>query len=154
MKQLCTLIFCCVRLLLILLRPGGVKALMAENLMLRQQLIIANRNRKRSPNLKFWERLILIFFTGLMHPHRLLKSAIIVKPSTLLKLHKTLVKRKYRLLFSNKTKRKPGPKGPNQELINLIIEMKQRNPRFGYRCIAMQVHNVFGIDIDKDVVRR
>ena len=63
MKQLCILIFCCVRLLLKLLQPGGVKTVMAENLMLRQQLIIANRHRKRSPNLKFWERLILIFFT-------------------------------------------------------------------------------------------
>ena len=32
--------------------------------------------------------------------------------------------------------------------------MKRRNPRFGCVRIAQQVSHVFGIDIDKDVVRR
>lgn len=32
--------------------------------------------------------------------------------------------------------------------------MKRRNPRFGYRRIAMQIANDFGFDLDKDVVRR
>jgi putative transposase len=32
--------------------------------------------------------------------------------------------------------------------------MKQRNPSYGYRRIAMQVSNSFGVTIDKDVVRR
>ena len=32
--------------------------------------------------------------------------------------------------------------------------MKQRNPRFGCRRIAMQINNIFGTNIDKDVVRR
>ena len=32
--------------------------------------------------------------------------------------------------------------------------MKQRNPSYGYRRIAMQISNTFGIVIDKDVVRR
>jgi len=32
--------------------------------------------------------------------------------------------------------------------------MKKRNPRFGYRRIAMQISNAFGVEIDKDVVRR
>jgi len=125
---------------------------MMENLMLRQQLIIVNRKRVRAPELKFFERLSLIFFTGLMKPHRLLKSAIVVKPSTLLKLHKSLIKRKYRALFSNKSKRKTGPPGPSQELIDAILDMKKHNPRFGYRRISMQISNAFGIDVSKDVV--
>ena len=154
MKQFCILLFCSVRLLLKLLTPGGLKAVMAENLMLRQQLIVVNRKRKRAPNLMFLERLSLIFFTGLMKPHRLLKSAIIIKPSTLLKLHKTLIKRKYHALFSNKSKRKPGPAGPSQELINAILDMKKHNPRFGCRRIAMQISNVFNVEIRKDVVWR
>jgi len=69
-------------------------------------------------------------------------------------VHKALCKLKYRLLFSPKFRAKPGPKGPGQEVINIIVEMKQRNPRYGYRRIAMQVSNSFGVDIDKDVVRR
>lgn len=39
-------------------------------------------------------------------------------------------------------------------MIRLIIEMKQRNPYFGYRRIAMQISNMLNIDIDKDIVRR
>ncbi len=32
--------------------------------------------------------------------------------------------------------------------------MKQRNPRFGYRRIAMQISLAFGIEVDKDLIRR
>ncbi len=154
MKQFLILLFFSVRLILKLLRSGGLKVVMAENLMLRQQLIIVNRKRKRAPNLKFLERLSLIFFTGLIKPDRLFKSAIIVKPSTLVKLHKALIKRKYRALFSNKSKRKPGPPGPPQELIDAILDMKTHNPRFGCRRIAMQISNMFDVDINKDIVWR
>jgi hypothetical protein len=34
-----------------LLRPGGAKALVSENLLLKKQLIIVGRSRKRAPNL-------------------------------------------------------------------------------------------------------
>jgi hypothetical protein len=49
---------------------------------------------------------------------------------------------------------KSGPKGPSQELIDAIVEMKRRNPRFGCPRIAQQIAYIFGIEIDKDVVRR
>jgi putative transposase len=39
-------------------------------------------------------------------------------------------------------------------LITVILEMKRRNPRFGCPRIAQQVSHAFGIEIDKDVVRR
>ncbi len=32
--------------------------------------------------------------------------------------------------------------------------MKRRNPKFGYLKIAEQICHTFGLDIDKDVVRR
>jgi len=64
------------------------------------------------------------------------------------------VKRKYRLLFTPKTHGKPGPIGPTPELISAIIEMKTRNPRFGYQRIAEQISLVFNVELDKDVVRR
>jgi len=41
-----------------------------------------------------------------------------------------LVKRKYSKLFSAKQKAKPGPKGPSQELIDAIIDIKKRKPDF------------------------
>ena len=52
------------------------------------------------------------------------------------------------------SKDKPGPKGPSTELIHAIVEMKRRNPRYGCPRIAQQINKAFGIDIDKDVVRR
>jgi hypothetical protein len=44
-------------------------------------------------------------------------AAIVLRPSTLLSLHRTLTQRKYRRLFSSKLPSKPGPKGPSQEVI-------------------------------------
>ena len=49
---------------------------------------------------------------------------------------------------------KPRPKGPSQEVINAIVEMKQRNPRYGCPRIAQQINLAFGLELDKDVVRR
>ena len=69
-------------------------------------------------------------------------------------LHRELVKRKYHLLFTPNNRGKPGPKGPSPELISAIVEMKRRNPSFGYQRIADQISLVFEIEIDKDVVRR
>src|SRR5215471_7760515 len=49
---------------------------------------------------------------------------------------------------------RPGPKGPAQELIDAVVEMKRRNPNWGCPPIAQQITLAFGVDIDKDVVRR
>jgi transposase InsO family protein len=57
-------------------------------------------------------------------------------------------------LFSSTRRIKPGPKGPSRDLIQAIVELKQRNPHFGCRRIAQQISLAFGIDIDKDLVRR
>jgi hypothetical protein len=89
-----------------------------------------------------------------MRPIRVLRSAVVLKPATLLNLHKMLLKRKYPLLFSPKRVRKPGPKGPTKELIDAVVEMKRRNRTWGYKRIAQQIALAFGVDIDKDVVRR
>ncbi len=81
----------------------------------------------------------------------LTKIAIILKSVTLPKFHKAFVNRKYRLMFSNKSAKKPGPTGPDAKLIHLIVDMKKRNPSYGYRRIAMQISNAFGIVINKDI---
>ena len=72
----------------------------------------------------------------------------------MLHLHSLLRKRKYRLLFSPQRGRRPGPKGPNQELIDAVVAMKRRNPSWGCPRIAQQIALAFGVEIDKDVVRR
>jgi len=55
--------------------------------------------------------------TLFVRPRRVAKLTAILKPATLLRFHKALVDRKYRRLFSSAgTRRKPGPKGPTQEI--------------------------------------
>jgi transposase InsO family protein len=100
------------------------------------------------------DRFIAGLCTLFLHPARLLRSAIVLRPSTLLRLHHALSKRKYRMLFSSKRRRQPGPKGPNKELIDAVVEMKRRNPGWGCPRIAQQITLAFGVEIDKDVVRR
>jgi hypothetical protein len=46
-------------------------------------------------------------------------------------------KHKYRMLFPPNG-RKPGPKGPSAELIQVVVEMKQNNPTWGCPRIAQQ----------------
>ena len=50
--------------------------------------------------------------------------------------------------------RRTGPKGPPKVLVDAIVEMKRRNPRWGCPRIAQQIGLAFDIQIDKDVVRR
>ena len=52
------------------------------------------------------------------------------------------------------TRSKPGPKGPSRVVIDAIVAMKERNPRFGCPRIAQQMNLAFGLGLDKDVVRR
>ena len=85
---------------------------------------------------------------------RLIRSAIVLKPSTLLSLHRALTQRKYRRLFSSNVATKPGPKGPSQEIVAAVVDMKRRNPTWGCPRIAQQIALAFGIPINKDVVRR
>lgn len=96
--------------------------------------------------------MILGFCTLLVSPRRWGKISVILKTSTL-RLHRALVKRKYRLLYSSRRCGRPGPKGPSRELIDAVAEMKRHNPYFGCRKIAEQISNAFGIELNKDVVR-
>ena len=138
-----------------LLRPGGVRAVAAESLLLKQQIIVSNRSRQRAPSLTSLDRFVLGLITLFVSPRRIPQLSAIVKPATLFKFHQALIDRKYRTFFSSSGRpRKPGPKGPSAELIAAIVEMKRRNPKFGYLKIAQLIAHAFGLDIDKDVVRR
>jgi hypothetical protein len=154
MKEVFYLLFHLLIALAKLLRPGGSRAVIAENLLLKQQLIIHSRSRQRAPNLSTQDRALLGFWSLFLNPKRIVRAAIIIKPSTLLSFHNALKKRKYRLLYSPCGGRKPGPKGPSREVIDAIVAMKRRNPRYGCPRISQQINLVFELDLDKDTVRR
>ena len=82
--------------------PGGVRAVIAENLLLNQQLIVLRRPRQRAPRLTASDRLLFGFGSLFLSPGRIRKVAIGVRPSTLLALHQALVRRTYRRLFSSR----------------------------------------------------
>jgi len=79
-----------------LLGPGGVRSLVAESLLLKHQLLIVNRSRQRTPNLRSSDRILAGLMALLVRPTRLLRPAIVLKPSTLLAIHKAMSKQKYR----------------------------------------------------------
>ncbi len=58
MKTLFLLFIHFVVLIFKLLKPGGLKTVAAENLAIRQQLIVANKMRHRSPPLTTCERFL------------------------------------------------------------------------------------------------
>ena len=126
----------------------------ADSLLVKQQLLVINRSRRRSPNLSTLDRILLGFWSLFLDPRRTQRTALIIQPSTLLRFHEALRKRKYRLLFSSRRKTRPGPKGPSPDLVRAIVELKRHNPRFGCPRIALILSKTFGVDIDKDIVRR
>ncbi len=134
--------------------PGGLRSVVAESLLIKHQLLILNRGRKRAPNLRTADRVLAGLCTVFLRPARVVRSAIVLKPSTFLHLHHLLEKRKYRLLFSPQRGRRTGPKGPSQQLIDAVVEMKRHNPNWGCQRIAQQMALAFGVEIDKDIVRR
>ena len=84
-----------------LLGPGGARAIVADSLLMKQQLLIINRSRRRAPNLSALDRFLLGFWSLFLNPRHLWRAAVVIRPSTLLKLHKLLMQRKYRLLYSS-----------------------------------------------------
>ena len=66
MRDLAILLIHLLATIVALLRPGGARSLLAESLLLRQQLLILNRGRERAPNVKPLDRLIGAVCCGLI----------------------------------------------------------------------------------------
>src|SRR6266581_9695700 len=104
--------------------PRGARSVVAESVLLKQQLLILNRSRQRSPNLRTSDRLVAGLCALLVRTPRLIRSAIVLRPSTLLSPHQALRNRKYHLLLSSQRRGRPGPKGPNKDLLEAVVQMK------------------------------
>jgi putative transposase len=61
--------------------PGGARSVVAESVLLKQQLLILNRTRKRAPNLRLTDRVVVGVGALLMRPTRLVHAAIVLKPA-------------------------------------------------------------------------
>ena len=58
MRHLVVLLIHFIATLARLLGPGGVRSLVAESLLLKHQLLIVNRSRQRTPNLRSSDRIL------------------------------------------------------------------------------------------------
>ena len=94
--------------------PGGVRAVIAESLLLKHQLLILNRSRNRAPRLTPGARLLFGVGAFLVAPNRLPRIAIGIRPSTLLRFHRALIKRKYDCSSRPEPVRDQGRKGPRR----------------------------------------
>ena len=111
--------------------PGGAKAIIAESVLLKHQQLVARRSVGKTPRLTTSDRFLCGFLVLFMRPVRIRKAAIALKPATFTKFRSALLSRNYHLLFSSRKNAKPGPKGPSDDLVRVIVELKQRNAHFG-----------------------
>src|SRR5437870_9062078 len=86
MRELVILFVHAIATLARLLGPGGIRSVVAESVLVKQQLLMLNRSRQRSPNLRTSDRLVAGLCALLIRPARLIRSAIVLRPSTLLSL--------------------------------------------------------------------
>jgi hypothetical protein len=66
------------------LGPGRAKAVLAENLLLKHQLLIVTRSRGRGPRLHTFDRVLLGSCSLFLPRSRINKVAVAIRPSTLL----------------------------------------------------------------------
>jgi hypothetical protein len=94
MRDLILLLVHVVTTVLRLVEPGGVRAVIAESVLTKHQLLILNRSRRRAPNLLILDRLIAGFCSIWISPKRRRRLAVAFRPSTFLNFHRAMVQRK------------------------------------------------------------
>ena len=115
MRDLAVLILHLLATVARLVGPGGARSVVAESVLVKHQLLILNRSRKRSPNLRLSDRMVAGVCALLIRPDRLIRSAIVLKPSTLLSLHRALTTRKVSLLFCPRSRRSRARGDPGRK---------------------------------------
>jgi putative transposase len=99
--------------------------LAAENIALRQQLIVLKRNQKR-PTLKEGDRLFWVLLSRIWSGWR--DAIYIVQPDTVVRWHKRAVK----LYWRRKSERgKRGRPSTDPELRSIVLKMAEENPLWG-----------------------
>jgi hypothetical protein len=150
------LILCFVCLLLDTLAAAGV-ATQEKDLeiaLLRQQLRILERKANTKPHLSRPEKLILVALVKRLKVvsqsfhDRLGQCMLLVKPDTLLKWHRDLVRRKW-TFHRRSVGGRPRIKA---ELEDLIVRLARENPRMGFDKIQGELLKL-GYEADRSTVR-
>ena len=124
MRFIFHIIFALIHYFFRLIGPGRKRRFLAEIIILKAQLIIAKRHLSKSPALNPIQRFSLALAFLFIPVKKFSHYAIIIKPATILKFHRWLVKKKYSRFFRNNS-RKPGRPPISGELKKLILDIKK-----------------------------
>ncbi len=125
-----------------------------EILLLRQQLRILQRKQRRPPRISRWQKLTLLVLAGKLTTMtssaraRLAQVVLLVKPETLLKWHRELVRRKW-------TVKKNAPLGRppiSPDVETLLLRLAKENPTWGYGKLEGELLKL-GDDIGRSTIR-
>jgi transposase InsO family protein len=136
------------RLIWVLVRALFAKRadLVAENLALRQQLIVLHRRTKR-PRLKTKDRIFWLWLARSWDGWR--ESLIVVKPATVVRWHR----QGFKYYWAWKSRNKGGRPAVPREIRDLIRKMSRANPLWG----APRIHGELlklGIDLSQTTVAK
>jgi len=106
--------------------------LMLENALLRQQLIVLQRQTKR-PALTWRDRTVMVLLTSKLHSWK--EALMIVQPDTLLRWHRELFRRIWRR--KSRSKGKSGRKPLTEEDVALIKRLAKENLRWGAEPLVL-----------------
>jgi putative transposase len=120
--------------------------LIAENALLRQQLIVLNRQVKK-PKFTPLDRLLLVSLASTLQSWK--QALLIVKPDTLLHWHR----QGYKLFWRFKSKAKKAKPKISEEAISLIQQMAKENPLWGAERIRGELLKL-SITVSKRTVRK
>ena len=118
--------------LLVVARPGADRDQDLELLLLRHQVRLLQRRQAR-PRLSRWEKLTLTVLAATAAQladsprHRLGQLVLLVRPETVLKWHRELVRRTWTF-----ARRRPAGRPPiGAELEALVVRLARENPSWG-----------------------
>ncbi|HEX2915482.1 MAG TPA: integrase core domain-containing protein [Chloroflexia bacterium] len=120
--------------------------LIAENALLRQQLIVINRQVKK-PKFTSLDRLLLVGLASTVQSWK--QALLIVKPDTLLRWHR----QGFKLFWRFKSKAKKAKPKISEETIALIQQMAHENPLWGAERIRGELLKL-SITVSKRTVRK
>lgn len=120
--------------------------LITENALLRQQLIVLNRQIKK-PKFTPLDRLLLVWLASTVQAWK--QALLILKPDTLLRWHR----QGFKLFWKFKSRTKKAKPKINEETIELIKQMAEENPLWGAERIRGELLKL-NIAVSKRTVRK
>jgi len=119
-------------------------------LALRHQVLVLQRQVGRRPQLSRADRLGLTLACLGMKTHQLLDCLLIVRPATLVKWHRQIVRRHWTF----RSPRRPGRPATDPEAERLVLRIARENPGMGYTKIAGEMRKLGYADFGRSTVSR